>query len=232
MDCQQVQWMLSTLLDGRVIESERRKVEEHLEQCPECESRHSEMVRLRAALRSAPVKKASRSMVLELHSLASREAARRRRQVDFRARARAAYEQAAFFLNVLMRPIALPAAGGLAAAVLLFFAVATNFSGITSAPQPGDVPTVLATEPILGLHPTLLDTTPDEISVNALIDEQGRVVDFELPYAPSGAGAAEQRRQVGKTLLFMQFQPATTFGQPTSGWLRVTLRRTQVDVRG
>jgi hypothetical protein len=37
---------------------------------------------------------------------------------------------------------------------------------------------------------------------------------------------------IGNSLLFTQFQPATTFGQPTSGWVRVTFRRTQLEVRG
>jgi hypothetical protein len=232
MDCQQVQWMLSTLLDGRVIEAERRILEEHLRHCPPCEARYSEMAVLRGALRSAPVRNVSRAMALRLRATALREAARQRRRVDFRAQVRAAYERVAFCLDSLMRPLALPAAGGLAMAVLLFFAVMTNFRGITSLPQPGDVPTVLATEPLLNINQTLLDTTPDEISVYALIDEQGRVIDYQLPRALPGTSDAGQRRIVGKSLLFMQFQPATTFGQPTTGWLRVTLRRTQVDVRG
>jgi hypothetical protein len=106
----------------------------------------------------------------------------------------------------------------------------TGFQGIISVPQPGDIPTVLATE--AQLKSTLLDTAPDEISVEVLVDEQGRVIDYMLPRGLNLETRHELRRNIGKSLLFSQFQPATTFGQPTSGWVKVTFRRTQLDVRG
>ncbi len=129
-----------------------------------------------------------------------------------------------------MKPLALPAAGGLAAAVVLFLAVSTGFQGIISAPQPGDIPTILATE--AQLKSTLLDTAPDEISVEVLVDEQGRVIDYSLPSGLDLAARQELRRVIGNSLLFTQFQPATMFGQPTAGWVKVKFRRTQLDVRG
>ncbi len=129
-----------------------------------------------------------------------------------------------------MKPLALPAAGGLATAVLLFVAVMTSFQGIISAPQPGDVPTVLATEALL--KSTLLDTALEEINVEVLVDEQGRVTDYSLPKDIDMAARQELKREIGKSLLFSKFQPATTFGQPTSGWVRVKFRRTQLEVRG
>jgi hypothetical protein len=165
-----------------------------------------------------------------LRSLASREAARRRRQVDLRARVRDVTERLTFWASGLMKPLALPAAGGLAAAVLLFVAVMTNFQGIISAPQPGDVPTILATE--AQLKSTLLDTAPEEINVDVLVDEQGRVIDYSLPKGLDLAARQELKRVIGSSLLFTQFHPATMFGQPTAGWVRVKFRRTQVEVRG
>jgi hypothetical protein len=126
--------------------------------------------------------------------------------------------------------LALPAAGGLAAAVLLFMAVMTNFQGIISVPQPGDVPTILATE--AQLKSTLLDTAPEEINVVVLVDEQGRVIDYSLPKGLDLAARQELKREIGNSLLFSQFHPRTTFGQPTVGWVRVTFRRTQLEVRG
>ena len=188
------------------------------------------MVAAQTALRAAPVRKVNRQLAFALRSLASREAARRRRQVDFRARVQDFRERVSFWAAGLMKPIALPAAGGLAAAVLLFMAVMTSFQGIISAPQPGDIPTVLATE--AQLKSTVLDSAPEEISVEVLVDEQGRVIDYSLPKGLGLAARQELRRVIGNSLLFTQFQPATTFGQPTSGWVRVKFRRTQLEVRG
>jgi hypothetical protein len=230
MNCLQVQWMLSAFLDGRILESDKRSLEEHLESCVACSARNAELLAAQSALRAAPVRKVTRQLVFSLRSLASREAARQRRRVDFRARVDDAIERLAMWSSGLMKPLALPAAGGLATAVLLFMAVMTSFAGIISAPQPGDIPTVLATE--AQLKSTLLDTAPEEINVDVLVDEQGRVTDYSLPKGLDESARQELRRMIGNSLLFTQFQPATTFGQPTSGWVRVTFRRTQLEVRG
>ena len=230
MDCLQVQWMLSAFLDGRIVESERRALEEHMASCVECTARYAGYGNVQSALRATPVRKVDRQLALSLRSLASREAARRRRHVDVRARLRDFAERVVFWANGLMKPLALPAAGGLAASVLLFLAVMTSFRGIISGPQPGDIPTILATE--AQLKSTLLDTAPEEISVEVLVDEQGRVIDYSLPHGLDPATRQELRRVIGSSLLFTQFQPATTFGQPTAGWVKVTFRRTQLDVRG
>ena len=222
--------MLSAFLDGRIVDSEKRLLEEHLKCCVECCARHADMVAVQTALRAAPVRKVNRELALSLRSLASREAVRRRRQVDYRARFHDVRERLTFWASGLMKPLALPAAGGLATAVLLFVAIMTSFQGIISAPQRGDIPTVLATEPLL--KSTLLDTAPEEITVDVLVDEQGRVIDYGLPKGLDVAARQELRRMIGNSLLFTKFQPATTFGQPTSGWVRVTFRRTQLEVRG
>jgi len=88
MDCLQVQWMLSAFLDDRVVESERRVLKEHIQHCAKCGARHAGLVAARNALRAAPVRPVNRQLALALRILASREAARRRRQVDFRTRFR------------------------------------------------------------------------------------------------------------------------------------------------
>ena len=222
--------MLSAFLDGCIVESEKRLLEEHLKSCVECDARNAELVAVRTALRAVPVRKVNRQLALTLRSMASHEAARRRRRVDLRARVHDVTERMTFWASGLMKPLALPAAGGLASAVLLFMAVMTNFQGIISVPQPGDIPTVLATE--AQLKSTLLDTAPEEIIVDVLVDEQGRVIDYSLPKGLDLVTRQALKRVIGNSLLFSQFHPATSFGRPTSGWVPVTFRRTQLEVRG
>ena len=232
MDCLQVQWMLSAFLDDRVVESERRVLEEHIQQCAGCGARLAGLVEVRNALRAAPVRPVNRQLALALRILASRESARRRRQVDFRARFRDLAGRLTFHANELMKPFALPAAGGLVTALLLFFTVMTGFQGISSGPRPNDIPTVLTTGPLL--KSTLLDTytVPDEIEIYVLVDGQGRVIDYAPVKELSAAARKQLRLAIGSSLLFTQFDPATTFGRPTAGWVRVTYRSTQLDVRG
>jgi hypothetical protein len=222
--------MLSAFLDGRVVESERRILEGHLGACPRCGQRRAELTALRSALRASRVRRVNPALALSLRVLASKEAARRRRLVEFGTQLRYWAAQLRFSMDTLMKPVALPAAGGLAAAVVLFCAVMTNFRGIVSAPQPGDVPTVLATEP--WLKSALLDNAPDEITIDVLVDEDGRAMDYNVVHAKNVPSPAQLRRLIGNSMLFTQFHPATSFGQPTSGWVRVRIRRQILDVQG
>jgi len=65
------------------------------------------LVAARNALRAAPVRPVNRRLALALRILASREAARRRRQVDFRTRFRDLAGRLTFHANELMKPFAL-----------------------------------------------------------------------------------------------------------------------------
>jgi hypothetical protein len=188
--------------------------------------------RVQRAMRTPPARPVDRALSAKLSVLASREAARRRRQVDFRARIHDTVEHFALFLNNLMRPLALPAAGGLASAVLLFLAVMPNFQGIMSGEQVNDVPTVLSTQALL--KSTLFESVsaPDYIEVELLVDEQGRVIDYELPKGLTHIEREQMRRVIGNSLLFSHFDPPTIFGTPTLGWVRLKFCRTQMDVRG
>jgi anti-sigma factor RsiW len=50
--------MLSAFLDGRIVESEKRLLEEHLESCVECDARYADLVAVRTALRAAQIGRA------------------------------------------------------------------------------------------------------------------------------------------------------------------------------
>ena len=68
--------------------------------------------------------------------------------------------------------------------------------------------------------------------VYVLVDGQGRVIDY-VPQEDLSVEAKKQLRlAIGSSLLFTQFDPATNFGRPTAGWVRVKYRSTQLDVRG
>lgn len=230
MDCQQVRLMLSEFLDGHVVETELRMVSVHLGSCPDCASRLDEHSALRQALRGTPSRPVPPLVSMQLHSLGSQEAARRRRYAGLVGWLKHWGEAAAFQVNAIMRPFALPAAGGLASAVFLFTMVMTNFQGIVRA-HADDVPTILATGATMK---SSLDFTlaADEVAVDIFVDELGRVMDYSFPDGSGALNTPATRRMLENSLLFTRFQPATTFGQPTAGWVRVSLRKSEIDVTG
>jgi hypothetical protein len=229
MDCHRVQLMLSALQDGHVVESERRLMEAHLAVCSGCRVRSAELEAVRRSVAALPRRTIPAHIHFRLRSMASREAARRRHRLTLRAWAYDISDRLSLAINNMMRPLAIPAAGGLVSAVVLFSMVMTNFQGIVRQPA-NDVPTMLATDASVKF--SLVDFAEADITVNVFVDESGRVTDYAFPDSMNSAKLAPVKRQIENSLLFTEFNPATTFGKPTAGWVRVTFRRSQIDVKG
>jgi hypothetical protein len=230
MDCSQVSSLLSQLADGHLIDAERRDALAHLDTCPGCARNFEQLLEVRTAVRALPARRVPPMLALSLRVIASRESARRRRYHGLMAALQAWGENFWFRLNGMMRPLALPAAGGLASAVLLFSMVMPNFQGLVRA-HSNDVPTMLFTgATVISSHELVLGV--DEMTLDVYVDERGRVIDYAFPDGSAQLNTAATRRQLENSLLFTQFQPATSFGQPTAGWVRVSLRRSQIDVKG
>jgi hypothetical protein len=222
--------MLSAFEDGLALESERNEMISHFRQCRECATRAGQTRAVRESLKALPRETVPRHLMFRLRSLASREAARRRDRVDFRRMVRKFTDDARLYVNNLMKPIALPAAGGIVSAIFLFSMVMFNFQGIVTAPRPNDVPTVLATDATV--MSSILDFPGDELIVHVLVDETGRVIDYTIPDDPHHPRSPAMRRSLENSLLFTFFKPATSFGQPIPGWVRLSLRRIETDVQG
>ena len=136
-------------------------------------------------------------------------------------------------LSNLMRPLALPLAGGLCAALVLFSALVPTFTSTFASGKndaPWDVPTVLTTEPSLKYMAPIAFGEADAI-VDLNIDDQGRIVNYSIVSAP---GQTEQlRRRIENSLLFTEFWPATAFGKPIAGTIRISFHNSShVEVKG
>lgn len=184
---------------------------------------------LSAQLAALPRQEPPSRLSAHLRVVASREAQRRRMWAD--PASVAAYLAGRFrlMMNNMMRPYAVPVTGGLLSAVVLFSMVLTSYPVIGEIQ--GDVPTPVSTEP--GVVSSMAFGLGDEdIVVDVSIDEQGRVMEYSLPSSQRWARDPVLRRSLENTLLCTRFQPATRFGQPSSGRMRITVRRSQMDVRG
>ena len=230
MECQQVKLTLSAFQDGCVVDSERRDIAAHVKQCRDCASHLDQLTAVRRSLRAIPRRPMPDNLAFSLRAMASRESAFRRRYAGFRGWVHSQYDQLSLFSNNLMRPIALPAAGGLASAVLLFSMVMTNFHGV-GRQSLNDIPLSMATDPTV--KNMLLDVSEAEFTVDVFVDEQGRVIDYSFPDGFGSMNTSQMRRKLENSLLFTEFNPATSFGQPTSGWVRVKFEgRSAIDVKG
>lgn len=195
--------------------------------CPAPANRLSD-AGLRAALKSLPPQMPPPDFRVRLQVLASKEAARQR---ELRAGKLAFWlRQCRQWVDDLMRPIAIPTAGGFASALLLFAVLAPSIAARSVPVSLVDVPTVLYTEAsVKSSLPFGYDG--QEVVVELSLDEGGRMVDYSLPESAK-TSSPEIRRYIENHLLTMQFIPATAFGQPTAAKLRIWFRSNRIDVRG
>jgi hypothetical protein len=134
-------------------------------------------------------------------------------------------------LHHLMRPLALPAVGGLCSAVFLFSTLVPTFkSAFGLASSSGDVPTMLTTQA------TLKDTAPvafanGDAVVDLQLDDRGTIINYTI-VSDAGQQSEKLRHSIENSLLFTEFWPATTFGRPVAGTIRISFRNSRIDVRG
>lgn len=215
-----------------MIEAERVLIDDHLRDCEPCADVMNDYRHTRQSLRAMPTPPLPPRLSMNLRVIASREAARRRRYAGPWGWARYCSDRVNTFFNEMMRPIAIPFAGGLASAVVLFSAILTNFTGVRAMPLPDDVPISIVTTASVKNVP--VDFLAEEVVVDVLVDTSGRLIDYSFPEGYGSLSSSALRRQLEHSLLFTEFTPATTFGQPTAGWVRVSFRRSAgwIDVQG
>ncbi len=182
--------------------------------------------RTRQTLRSLPRRTPPADLTVRLRVIASRE---RARNAVRKSGSRGWFRHAGLTLDNLMKPLALPAAGGLCAAILLFMILVPTFSGAFYMGSAMDVPTGLFTGPtVKSLAPIGFQYGDAEVDLR--IDEQGRIVNYAIV---GGQGPNDAlHRSIENNLLFTQFTPATAFGVPITGTLRLSFRSSRIDVKG
>jgi hypothetical protein len=210
-------------LDRLAPEEERQAVAAHLRVCRSCSEEGAERERIRAAMRALPRMAPPPELAVQLRVLASRE--RHRRSTGWLRRQLTNVHLA---FDGLMRPMAVPLAGGFGAALLLFASLVPSFAWVPSAQ---DVPFGLSTEPtVKSMAP--IGFGDGEAVVDVTIDDQGRMVAYDI-VRDHGEVNQSFRRSLENALLFTVFTPRTTaFGQPVGGKLRLTFRSSSVEVKG
>lgn len=207
MSCENVQELVSSLLDQKASAGERQNALAHIESCRECSAQYESMVQLRASLREMSRPAMPARLSAELRMLASRERIRRIAYVSLSARMQ--NWGAAFQIHCrnMMRPVALPVAGGVISAILLF---GMWIPDLTATPHTfaSDVSAPIYTDPSLSRSNPV--RYGGDVVVQLVIDERGKVADYLVI---QGQDSEELRNFI----LFSTWTPATSFGKPTWG---------------
>jgi hypothetical protein len=138
-------------------------------------------------------------------------------------------------LENLMRPLAVPAAGGLLAAVTSFL-VLMGSVGMSPRMFAEDVPLAFFNKAFVA-HPQMIVPTPfsvtEETVVLAFIDGDGDVYDFRVISGDGRRPHPKLKAELASALVTTRFEPAMSFGRPVPGTLLITFRPADsVDVRG
>ena len=178
-------------------------------------------------LKSVPQRTPPQDLRIRLQVTASREASRRR-TVPQGSFAALWFHFNQWFAE-LMRPIAIPTAGGFLSALLLFGVLSPSLFVRGAVTGSADIPTVLYTVP--SVKSSLpLEYDGEATLVEVALDQEGRLIEYSVPQGH--VGSLEARRSLENHLLTMVFNPAVVFGQPTASKLKIWLRSNRIDIRG
>jgi hypothetical protein len=181
-------------------------------------------------LRSLPAKRPGPALRTSLLVVASRERQRRMAHRDFRSVVLHWRDRAELFYDNLVRSIALPLAGGVCSTMVLFSMVVVPVYPLLTHDSI-DVPTMLTTQvSVKGIAP--FSAGDVDVVVDVSVDGQGRMIDYTIVSGASGLANAESRRRLENALVFSNFTPATSFGQPMVSRLRLRFHSSRIDVKG
>jgi Putative zinc-finger len=234
MSCENVQKLISPLLDRRVTGQERESVLAHLGSCAVCAGRLKAMENLRSDLLRLTAPPIPAHLAQKLRVMASHERLRRVRRATWAKWLEYWQGRLELSFNNLMRPMALPFVGGLISALVVFSFVfvpafgmvrtlgfdpaielVTLPDGRVQGPKPEETQGVILRGPALPCDDTIVELT---------IDENGNVRDWTMI-------RGKMTQDVKNMIVYSQFTPATYFGRPVQGKVQVALHSVDHDAR-
>jgi hypothetical protein len=236
MSCENVQKRISLLLDRRLAADERGSVLAHLESCRSCARELEFMQDMRATMRGMSQPMVPPELTARLRVAASHHRAGIERRRDLRARLEHWGVRVRLAFDHMMRPIALPFAGGLLSsfACFLFLLPSLSFQhnyGLEAPIAFREDPGIVAdfTDPVgsivgvkdiknVSLASGSSVITGNEVSLTVLVDPSGQVQDWNV----YGGELTDEMKQV---IMFSKFIPATVSGQPTWGLKQLVFTR-------
>jgi hypothetical protein len=210
--CTSIRAQFSSYLDGAVTGVVMQRIANHLGVCENCSEEFDDLRSTQVALASLAPVKAPSDLALRLRVAISNERARTPK--NFISRLKVRWENS-------VAPFLLQASAGFASTILLVGTVGLLI-GMFATPEPlaaRDVPIGMASSPrflysSVETESSSIGGRGNPVVVEAFIDGEGRVYDYDIVSGPNDACT---RSQLENVLLFSVFEPARFFGQPVRG---------------
>jgi len=155
-----------------------------------------------------------------LRVIASRE---RQRRIEGQSLSRVCarwLERTRLTLQDMLRPLMLPATGGLFSAVVLFSMWLVPTYPLRTK-MVVDIPTQLTTG--VQVQRSVTAALSDSVLVDVDVDDQGHLLSYQIVSGADVVADPLMRRRMETALWFTTFSPATSFGMPMAGKARVLL---------
>ena len=230
MSCENVQERMSSLIDRRIGPEDREEVLAHLQECTECDSHFAYMQRQRAALLRMGNRPMPAALQERLRVTASYERIRQLSRATFVSRHRRWLSALQLTFENLMRPAALPFAGGLLSTALVFSLllpqlIITHSFGEGPATQIFTIPDGRVVGAI-GEQPRIEpadSVNPDYQTVIELtVDNYGSVTDYQVT-------RGQLTPDLKDLIMFSRFTPATLFGRRTTAKVKIVYGKINSD---
>jgi hypothetical protein len=222
--CLKCQSSFSAYLDSDVSGKQMQKIATHLDSCHDCSREFAAWRTMQQSLSALGPAKAPADLGLKLRLAISHEQAKRKSSW---------LDTISLKWDNAVRPMLVQVSAGFAGAVVLVGGIALLL-GMVAVPEPvmaNDEPLGAMTSP----HYLYSSVSPRDIEsdheaiivVEAYINAQGKVYDYNLVSGPESAAV---QSQIVDQLLTSVFEPASVFGAPIRG--RVILTFSGISVRG
>jgi Putative zinc-finger len=212
--CSEIRGHFSDYIDGLCPVETIQAIRYHLAHCVPCTADLERYEALHSELCHLSRRQVSTGLALRLRVQVSQELHRNFLQ-RFKVR-----------LENVFRPLLLPSvAGGLSALVCIVLMLGAGMPQTTNIP---DVPLDLVTPPrVQVLAPMNFDTGSQALVLVTYVNAKGRVTKYRIL---SGEQTPGLTQRLDRMMYYSRFEPATSFGQPISG--RVVLSLRTITVRG
>lgn len=222
--CTKIQSSFSAYLDGAITGRQMQEISSHLEACDHCKHEFDSLRAMQQSLSVLGPAKAPADLGMKLRIAISHE----------RAAMKSSWKDTlSLKWDNTFRPLLVQASAGFAGSVVLVGGIMLLL-GMVAAPEPvmaNDEPLGAITMPhylYSAVGSRAIETTHDTpIVVEAYVNDQGRVYDYNIVSGPTDSSV---RNQVVDQLVMSVFQPASVFGAPVRG--RIVLTFSGVSVRG
>lgn len=203
-------------VDGRLRTREHSRITAHLQECDSCATYIHEIRSLRSHLQSLPVPQSSEHLTMKLRILASHE---KQALMQTRgSRLLLLWQRWKFRMDDLMRPLTIPATGGLLSSVLLFATLALTIT-TTKQAVAYDVPVIYGDEQGPNLVPVSVDS---DVTLSMSLDAKGHIQDY---FVRDGAASfiGDPGRLVYRTISLPQFPSVLALTHPVTGDISIRL---------